>query len=260
MEILSSRFFYFITFLIIFVICEFIFPWKKNTFNKKRWMINFSMILLANLLILIIYPLANIQVAFWAKANHLGLFHYLEFNSSILLLILSILILDLSIYFQHYLFHKIPFFWKFHQIHHSDDSLDISTALRFHPIEIIFSVLYKNIIIIIFGIDPKNIIIFEIILNSMSMFNHSNFLIKRKIERVFRLIIVTPQMHYTHHSILSKKQCTNYGFNFSFWDRIFRSYYLDNAKDNVGLNLSAKTTKNLLNLILLPFKKFKQKD
>ena len=165
------------------------------------------------------------------------------------------IILDLAIYFQHLLFHKNRFLWKLHRVHHSDIDLDTTSALRFHPLEIALSLFFKAILIFIFGFSMEAIFVFEIILNFMSMFNHSNLHIPVKVEKILRWIIVTPQMHIIHHSTEQYESDTNYGFNFSFWDRIFKTYISKFMSKGIIGNKKYRTDKDhhMWDLLKQPF-------
>ncbi|MDC0074754.1 sterol desaturase family protein [Alphaproteobacteria bacterium] len=136
----------------------------------------------------------------------------------------TIFLFDLSIYLQHIVFHKVPFLWRIHRVHHSDINIDVTTGIRFHPLEIFISLFYKFFLIAIIGAPALAVIIFEILLNSSSMFNHSNIKINSKYEKFLRLFIVTPDMHHVHHSTCSIKSNKNFGFNLNIWDKIFGTY------------------------------------
>lgn len=138
--------------------------------------------------------------------------------------ILGIIVLDGAIYAQHVAFHKVPVLWRLHRMHHSDLDLDVTTGLRFHPIEILISLGVKAVVILAFGIPAIAVVIFEVILNAMAMFNHANAGIPNAFEPWLRAFVVTPQMHEVHHSVIRTDTDSNYGFNLSVWDRLFRTY------------------------------------
>ena len=164
---------------------------------------------------------------------------------------------DLGIWLQHLLFHKIDFLWRFHKIHHSDEEVDFSTGIRFHPVEIIISMIYKFILIAIIGPSIALVIIFEIILNASSIFNHGNIKITEKYDIMLRKLIVTPNMHRIHHSKEEKETNSNYGFNFSIWDKVFGTYKKNAEKGNnliLGLEeFKDPKTKSIYMLMLKPF-------
>ncbi len=199
-------------------------PRRQNTLPKtQRWRINFSLMVIDILLLRALFPLAAVGIALYSSEKNWGLFNRIELNP-VLLIIITVLLLDLLIYWQHRLFHKIPWLWRLHRIHHTDLELDISSGVRFHPLEIILSMLIKTGFIIIFGLSPVGVLIFEIILNSTAMFNHSNIYIKPTIDRYLRWFIITPDMHRIHHSTVIKETDSNFGFNLPWWDRLFKSY------------------------------------
>lgn len=212
-------------FLLLFLSCaEYFFPYRARVLRRiERWPGNLIIIILDSVLLKILFPLGIMGIAKWAENSHWGLFNNIE-GPRILFYILSFVFLDGAIYAQHVLSHKWNFFWRFHRVHHSDLDLDMTSALRFHPIEILFSTIYKIGLVLIFGIPSEVVIAFEIVLNGMAMFNHSNFAIPHKIEKILRLFFVTPQMHIIHHSIEKNESDANYGFNFSCWDFLFKTY------------------------------------
>jgi len=137
---------------------------------------------------------------------------------------LALLVLDLVIYLQHRLFHSIPVLWRLHRMHHADLHLDVTTGARFHPGEILLSLAIKFAVIVPLGASPLAVLLFEIALNASSMFNHSNVRISQAVERLLRLLVVTPDMHRVHHSILQRETDSNFGFNLPWWDRMFGTY------------------------------------
>ena len=171
-------------------------------------------------------------------------------------LILGLIIFDLAIYLQHILVHKVDFLWCFHRVHHTDVDLDLTSALRFHPVEILFSLMYKILIILIFGLSVETVLIFEILLNFMAMFNHANIAIHPRCERVLRYFVVTPQMHIIHHSVERGESDRNYGFNLSIWDRLFKTYQKAfDSNQLIGQETNrAIADQALIKLLIQPFK------
>jgi sterol desaturase/sphingolipid hydroxylase (fatty acid hydroxylase superfamily) len=139
-------------------------------------------------------------------------------------LVASVILLDLAIYFQHVLFHALPLLWRLHRMHHADLDIDVSTGLRFHPVEILLSMVIKFAMVIALGAPAIAVLVFEILLNATSMFNHSNVRIPDTFDRLLRLFVVTPDMHRVHHSVLSRETNSNFGFNLPWWDRLFGTY------------------------------------
>jgi len=172
--------------------------------------------------------------------------------------ILAIVILDLAIYFQHVMSHKLPFLWRFHKVHHADRDIDVTTGIRFHPIEAALSMIYKCGIILLLGPATLAVLVFEILLNASPMFNHANVSLPKSVDRLLRLIIVSPDMHRVHHSEIPQETNSNYGFFLSIWDRIFRSYIPQPQKGHQGMaiGLSEYQTEkpaSLLWSIKIPF-------
>ncbi len=192
----------------------------------QRWPNNLLLIFLGSFLIKIFSFLGPLGVSQFEYTKAYSVLNILGVNG-ITKTIISILLLDFFIYFQHVLTHKVNFLWRIHRVHHSDPDLDVTSALRFHPLEIFLSMLYKSLLVLIFGFSLWDIVLFEIILNASAMFNHANIFIPLSFERKLRLVFVTPQMHLIHHSVEQKESDMNYGFCFSFWDRLFGSYLED---------------------------------
>ena len=153
----------------------------------------------------------------WGLFNRVALPVWLE-------LLLALFLLDLAIYLQHRLFHYVPVLWRLHRMHHADLDVDVTTGARFHPVEILLSLGIKFLVVVPLGAPPLAVLLFEIGLNGTSMFNHSNVRVAPAIERVLRWLVVTPDMHRVHHSIMRRETDSNFGFNFSWWDRLFGTY------------------------------------
>ena len=202
-----------------------IWQWKAPRSPLKewptRWFHNVSLLLLGALCVRLIQPLLLSLIAF-TSAN-IGLFSvfHLPYWSQVLL---GIIALDALIYWQHRLFHRVPWLWRLHQVHHSDQALDVSSAVRFHPIEILLSLCIKATAILCLGIPIEAVLAFDILLNACAMFNHTNVRLPRYAESAIKLFIVTPDMHRIHHSVRFKETNSNYGFCLSLWDRLFASY------------------------------------
>jgi sterol desaturase/sphingolipid hydroxylase (fatty acid hydroxylase superfamily) len=246
----------------VFAATEYIFPRRKVTKNKaRRWITNWSVSFL-NVLTLRLFsfalPLLAIGAAFDAQNLSIGLFNRIDFPFWIEL-ILVILLLDFFIWLQHFLTHKIGFLWRIHRVHHSDTEMDISTAIRFHPIEIALSMALKIGLVYALGADPLLVLTFEILLNGSSMFNHANIKIPNQIDKFLRLLIVTPDMHRIHHSSDRIEHDTNFGFALSIWDHIFQTYksYPEDSHEDmeVGLNWQDEKPEKLGWSLGLPFKK-----
>ncbi len=221
----SIRLSFFLVLLIILTLAQQQFPRRKPQYSTaKRWLTNFSLVVIDSLLVRgLLGAILPVAIASWAQEHQLGLFNQLPLPS-LLAITLSVIILDGLIYWQHRLFHQIPLLWRLHRVHHYDKDYDLSTALRFHPIEIILSVLIKNAAIILLGAPVIAVIAFETLLNGMALFNHSNLALPKRFDHILRRAIVTPDMHRVHHSIHNDEMHQNFGFNLSIWDRLFTSY------------------------------------
>jgi sterol desaturase/sphingolipid hydroxylase (fatty acid hydroxylase superfamily) len=158
-----------------------------------------------------------------------------------LAVVLSVILLDLAIYLQHVLFHAVPVLWRLHRMHHADLDIDVTTGVRFHPVEILLSLLIKFGVVALLGAPALAVLIFEVLLNATSMFNHSNVAMPPAVDRVLRLLVVTPDMHRVHHSILRFETNSNFGFNFPWWDRLFRTYRPQPKEGHEGMTIGIES-------------------
>ena len=253
---------FFLSILIILIMAEILLPKKKRIHNRKdRWITNGLITLINTASVNIVHiaiPLIAIVAAVDVSNGKMGLFNIINFPIWIEI-ILTVIILDFIIWGQHLLSHKIPFVWRFHRMHHTDRDLDVTTAVRFHPFEIIFSMFIKITAIYILGASAIAVIIFEIMLNGMAMFNHANLRIPFRIENILRKFIVTPDLHRIHHSIYIDEHNKNFGFSLSIWDKIFKCY-LDQPRDGhkdmkLGLKWQNDKPTKLGWSLWIPFKK-----
>lgn len=227
----------FIGMLLVMALWELISQRRHQTISRRqRWPANLALIFLSTVAVKLLIPVSTAAWAIYCSHHNIGLFHY--FNLSIPLnLLLSLLLLDLAIYWQHRLFHYIPSLWRIHRMHHSDLEFDVTTGIRFHPVEIILSILIKLAVITVLGVNAVAIILFEVILNATSLFNHGNVNLALSIDKVLRLVIVTPDMHRVHHSIIPQETNSNFGFNLSLWDRLFNSYRAQPQEGHQGMTI-----------------------
>jgi sterol desaturase/sphingolipid hydroxylase (fatty acid hydroxylase superfamily) len=202
----------------------------------KRWPTNWGLVLLDALLVRLIFPIGGVGLALLALDGGWGLFGLLGW-SGILAGLLTFLALDLAVWFQHLVSHKVPLFWRVHRVHHADSEVDATTALRFHPIEILLSFLWKGAVIVALGGPWEAVLIFEIVLNGSAVFSHANVRIPGGLDRLLRLVIVTPDMHRIHHSVIRRETDSNYGFYLSVWDRLFGTYTEDPEKGHEGMEI-----------------------
>jgi sterol desaturase/sphingolipid hydroxylase (fatty acid hydroxylase superfamily) len=224
-----------------------------------RWSSNFGMGLLDTLIVRWIFPAGAVTAAVMAAKQHMGLFNHLLFTGSGAFLA-SFALLDLTIYAQHRLLHVLPWLWRVHRVHHADPEVDVSTALRFHPLESVLSMLLKAGAVLGFGMPPASVLAFEIVLNGAAMFNHTNASLPARWERWIRLAIVTPDTHRIHHSIDIANANRNFGFCLPWWDRLFGSYRAPGGaavRSSVGLPDAPAAPEHvrLPTLLLMPFRR-----
>ena len=220
----NIRIFAFIGTLVTMIILQKFKPRRKWKFSVwKRSLSNISIVILNNLLIFLILPLVPIKMAFVAQEKAIGLLNKINIFYG-LRLVIEVLLLDLLLYWQHRVFHKVGFLWRLHKMHHVDLELDSTTGVRFHTIEILISTLLKVGVIALIGASPISVVVFEIILNSASLFNHGNFYIPIKVDKILRKVLITPDMHRVHHSVFINERNSNFGFSVPWWDFIFKSY------------------------------------
>ena len=206
------------------VLWELAAPRRRQHIPKVlRWSNNFALVALDTVLLRLSFPILAVGFAQMATANSWGLFNLVEVPSW-LAITASIVILDFAVYLQHVMFHKVPLLWRLHRMHHADLEFDATTALRFHPIEILISMAIKMAVVAILGPPAVAVLLFEIILNGTALFNHSNIRMSERIDRVLRVLVVTPDMHRVHHSTKFHEANSNYGFNLPWWDRLLGTY------------------------------------
>ena len=252
-----SRLGIFLCLLLLMLLWERLAPRRKPVEFKWRRRINNVLLVFFGTFLLWFIPVSALWASVFAEDRQWGLFNFYHLPN-ILELVLTILILDLLIYGQHVVFHKVPVLWRIHRVHHSDMDFDVTTGIRFHPVELIISMLIKIAGILFIGASLSAVIIFEVILNGTSMFNHGNVNIPVKLDRILRLFIVTPDMHRVHHSVIRKETDSNYGFNFPWWDRIFGNYRAQpesgHLKMDIGLReLIGEKAIKLTGLLMQPF-------
>jgi sterol desaturase/sphingolipid hydroxylase (fatty acid hydroxylase superfamily) len=206
----------------------------------RRWLTNLGVsvtgMVLLRLMAMLAVPLAAIAAASYAEAHRIGLLNQLDWPEWLKIAV-ALLVLDLAIWAQHLASHKIPLFWRLHRVHHADRDIDVTTAVRFHPIEIGLSMLWKIAVVMAIGAAPLAVFLFEVILNACAMFNHANIALPSWLDRPLRLLIVTPDMHRVHHSVLWREHDSNYGFNLSVWDRLFQTYTAEPEGGHQGMTI-----------------------
>jgi sterol desaturase/sphingolipid hydroxylase (fatty acid hydroxylase superfamily) len=188
-----------------------------------RWSNNLALVVIDTIVLRLTFPILAVGLAVMAQERGWGLFNFIDAPAWVAVLA-SVIILDLVIYLQHVMFHAVPALWRLHRMHHADLDFDVTTGLRFHPIEIVLSMGIKLAMVLVLGPPAVAVLIFEVLLNATAMFNHSNVRLPLVVDRVLRLVMVTPDMHRVHHSILPEETNSNFGFNLPWWDRLLGTY------------------------------------
>lgn len=243
----------------VMALWELLAPRRVLTQSKSaRWMNNIALVILNTVIVRIVFPTAAIGVAAYATEQQWGLFNQVN-SPAWLAVIISVVLLDGLIYMQHVMFHAVPAFWRLHRVHHADMDFDVTTGARFHPIEIVLSMLIKFAAILLLGPPLAAVVIFEVLLNATSMFNHSNVRLPLGLDRLLRVFIVTPDMHRVHHSHYAHETNSNFGFSLSLWDRLFGTYRAqpDDGHENMVIGIDtfrdSKKCIPLYRLLLMPF-------
>ena len=221
---MSIRLVFFFVVLGIMAVWEIMTPRRSLSVSKPlRWINNLAIATLNTIILRLLFPAAAIGMAVFVETRGWGILNYLQ-SPFWLAVFVSVVTMDAVIYFQHVLVHAVPMLWRLHRVHHADLDFDVTTGSRFHPIEIILSMLIKFATIVVLGPPIVAVVIFEILLNASSIFNHANVRIPKNVDRLLRWIIVTPDMHRVHHSVEDDETNSNFGFNLPWWDRLFGTY------------------------------------
>jgi sterol desaturase/sphingolipid hydroxylase (fatty acid hydroxylase superfamily) len=242
---------------LFFVLWEIFYPDHSSSYSKKlRWPSNLGLILFNSVIMRFAFPVTVIGVAEFAATKQIGFLRFWTIPNWASV-ILGLIFLDFIIYLQHVLFHSVPALWRFHRMHHADLDLDITSGTRFHTIEIMISMLIKLSAIVLSGASPITVLIFEVVLNGMAMFNHSNIFIPKSIDRILRYILITPSLHRIHHSVILAEQKSNFGFNLSIWDRLIGNLKTEaEGKTSFGLRILRNLKYLRLDwMLLIPFLK-----
>ena len=212
-------------------------PRRQQTIGRwRRWPANLGIVVLDSVLVRLIFPTAAVGVALFAETHGWGLLHALKVPGWFAL-VASMLLLDLAIYLQHVMLHAVPLLWRLHRMHHTDLEFDLTTGARFHPLEILLSLVIKLGVIVALGAPAVAVLAFEVVLNVTSMFNHGNVRLPQRLDRVLRRLLVTPDMHRVHHSWHPDETNSNFGFNLSWWDRIFGTYRAQPRDGHTGMTI-----------------------
>jgi len=251
------RFSVFIAILAAMGLLQALFPRRRLQLGYHRWPANLSIVVLDVVLLRLLLPVGAVGAALWAEQTGFGLMYWLSVDG-VVAVFASLILLDLVIYAQHRVFHAAPWLWRLHRVHHADQEIDVSTGLRFHPIEILLSMLIKMTAVALLGAPVAAVLLFETLLNGMAMFNHSNVRLPLGFDAALRCLVVTPDMHRVHHSVLPRETNSNYGFNLSFWDRLFGSYVAqpERGHDAMSIGLAefqSGRADSLKDLLYMPF-------
>jgi sterol desaturase/sphingolipid hydroxylase (fatty acid hydroxylase superfamily) len=231
----------FIAIFVVMAMIELALPKRTLITSKgRRWLTNLGISVTASVVLRLMagltVPVAAIAAAFYAQQNHIGLLNNVAWPEWLKIAI-ALIVLDFAIWVQHLASHKIPILWRLHKVHHTDRDIDVTTAVRFHPIEIALSMMWKIVVVVPLGASPLSVFLFEVILNGCAMFNHANIALPLWLDRILRLFVVTPDMHRVHHSVQRREHDSNYGFNLSVWDRLFRTYTAQPEGGHLGMTV-----------------------
>lgn len=251
---------FFLGIFFILAVCEVLLPRRHPYYRRRlRWPGNLMLVFIDTVVVRLIFPFAAVGMASFSQEQGWGLINALNPPLAVSIGV-AVLTLDLAIYFQHRLFHAVPLLWRLHRVHHADLEFDVTTGVRFHPVEILLSMGIKFLVIAALGAPTLAVLVFEIMLNATSMFNHANISIFHKLEKILRLFVVTPEMHRVHHSIYREETDSNFGFNVPWWDWLFKTYRAQprdgHLKMKIGL-VDFRDRKELLlhRMLLQPFRK-----
>ena len=223
-----------------------------------RWLSNLAVVVLGTGLLRLIFPVLAVGLAALAESRGWGLLNSFD-APSWLAFIAALLVLDLAIYLQHVVFHAVPILWRLHMMHHADRDFDVTTGVRFHPFEIVLSMVIKLAVIAALGPPVVAVVVFEVVLSATSLFNHGNVRMPEGLDRVLRAFVVTPEMHRVHHSVHAYETNSNFGFNLPWWDRLFGTYRAQPAEGHrdmtIGLTqFQERGPENLWWMLVLPFR------
>jgi sterol desaturase/sphingolipid hydroxylase (fatty acid hydroxylase superfamily) len=256
----------FVGVLTVMAVWESIAPRRQRVANRwRRSFNNLLLVVIGSLLIRLLPVLSGAAAAEWASRNHFGVFNWIDAPGWFEIL-LAVILMDLVIYAQHVAAHRLPLLWRFHQVHHADLDLDATSGVRFHPVELLVSMVVKVVMLGILGARLEAVLIFEVVLNVTALFNHANVLLPAWCDHCLRLIVVTPDMHRVHHSIRPEETHSNFGFNVPWWDRLFCTYRAQphDSHEHLRLGLPALRSDDetipLLAMLAMPFRSADGRD
>ena len=214
-----------------------------TTSKPRRWFANLGIVFLDTLVVRVLFSTAPVGAAFVAGQKGWGVLNVLEWPKGVTVVV-AVITLDFILYLQHVMFHAVPVLWRLHMVHHADLDVDVTTGARFHPIEVALSMVIKLAAVVLIGASPRAVLVFEVLLNATSMFNHSNVRIPERFDRLLRWWVVTPDMHRIHHSVIREETNSNFGFNLPWWDRLLGTYRPDPAKGQKGMTVGLNQFRN----------------
>lgn len=250
---------FFVGVFVLFAVLETLLPRKARAATRnKRWITNAALLIIDTLALRVLMPMLAVSAAIIAGREHWGLFHQVDAPATLEFL-LAIVLLDLAIYGQHVAFHRVPLLWRVHKVHHADRDIDVTTGVRFHPIEILISMSYKIVCVTALGAPILAVIVFEILLNAVTLFNHANLRLPASLETLLRFFVVTPDMHRIHHSVYRREADSNFGSIASIWDRAFQTYIAAPADGHRAMTIGLPEHQNekptaLVWSLALPFR------
>jgi sterol desaturase/sphingolipid hydroxylase (fatty acid hydroxylase superfamily) len=252
--------------LAVMAIWEVLAPRRLRPLSRRwRWPANLGVVALNTVIVRALFPAAAVGLALSAESHGWGLLNQYDLPAWTLVAA-GLVLLDLAIYLQHAMFHAIPALWRLHRMHHADLDIDVTTSARFHPLEIALSMLIKFAVVAALGIPAAAVLLFEVVLNASSMFNHSNVRIPLRVEKALRWLVVTPDMHRVHHSIERDETNSNFGFSFSFWDRLFGTYRAQPHAGHESMRIGipdlrdAAECNRLAGMLAIPFRAGKEES
>lgn len=230
---------------------------QAGTPTAPRWIANLGLVVLDSLMLRLLSAASAVGTAVAVEAQGWGVFNRLLWPPWCEGLA-ALVVLDFAIYLQHVLFHAVPLLWRFHRVHHSDRDFDVTTGVRFHPVEVLLSVMYKMAVVAVLGLPAVAVLAFEVILNATSLFNHGNVFLPTGLDRVLRWFLVTPDMHRVHHSPIRVETDSNFGFNLPWWDHLFGTYRPQPATGHDAMAIGLDNVRQpdrwpLLGLLAMPF-------
>jgi len=247
--------------LLIMALWELLAPRRRLAVRKgPRWASNLGLAVLNTIAARLLMPITAVAAAMFAESRGWGLLQQVDWPMW-LKGALSVLALDLAIYLQHVMFHAVPIFWRLHMVHHADLDFDVTTGLRFHTLEILLSAAIKLAVVVVIGPPAIAVVIFEVLLNATSMFNHSNVRMPDRLDRLLRWLVVTPDMHRVHHSVIRRETNSNFGFNFPWWDVLLGTYHDQPAEGHEAMTVGISHLRDerqvdrLLRMLAIPFQK-----